>query len=100
MAHDALAFISRTGRSMRRRSDVTPLLSDDVRVLSFESDWHNGLQHIPAHVTGQLDNIDVVRTFGANRRDTTASIHSTNGVVSYHHRSPKEERRRRSRRSK
>jgi len=89
MAHDVLAFISRTGRSMRRRSDVTPLLSDDVRVLSFESEWHNGLQHLPAHVTDQLDNIDVVITFGANRLDNPASIPSTYGVASYHHGSAK-----------
>ena len=91
-AYHALATVSRTGRSMRGKSDINSLLPDDVRVISFESEWESGQQSLPTYVTDQLEDIDVVVKFGMNRLRNPESIPTTHGVVSYRHGSSKTQR--------
>ena len=81
-AYYGLELASQMNHSMRR-SDITSLLSDDVCVIRFESDWRNGRQHLPAYVTDQLDDVGVVVKFGTNQLGNPQSILSTHGVISY-----------------
>lgn len=84
----ALATASQRGKSKSRRVDVTALLADNVRILRFAAEDEGASQHIPADVTAQLEDIDVVVNFGMSQLRDSNNIPCQYGVISYHHGDP------------
>lgn len=82
-AYHALTFASRSGVSMLRERDVTPLLRNDVQVLYFPSEWEESWQRIPDSLAEQLEGHDVVLKFGTNLLKDPESLPVPHGVVAY-----------------